>query len=195
MLVFWQLRGFLIAEPRLEIGRQQPTVGDKTRQLYREVLILMDRRLRCSVRVTFAIARNFAEPSTDANHLSIHHWRSRCIALRRVWRRGEAQEFRRPLRRRPFGGDGHDWIDDYDGGEIIRGRGGAVDDFRRARSLLVCSRRDPADDEIQVGCRSGSDLSPRSVDDLCVGHLVRVVAINGNENSLRHFGLESDEMV
>ena len=157
--------------------------------------ISLRRRLRCNVQVTFVIGRNFAEQSTDANPLSVRHWRSRRIVVRGFRRRREAEELRGPICRRAFGGDGHAWIDDYDGGEIIRGRGDAVDDFRRARSFLVCSRRGPADDEIQVGCRSGSDLSPRSVDDLRDRRLVRAVAITANESSLRHFGFESNEMV
>ena len=155
----------------------------------------MGRRLRCTMPVTFAIEINFVEQSADANPLSFRHWRSRRIAVRGFRRRREAQEFRGPLRRRAFGGDRHAWIDDYDGGEILRGDGGAVDDLRGRCSILVCSRHGPGDDEIQVGCRSGSDLSPRSVDDLRDRRLVRAVAITANASSLRHFGLESNEMV
>ena len=51
--VFWQLRGFLIAEPRLEIAGERLTVPDKRPRLYPEVLISPGRRLRCNVRVTF----------------------------------------------------------------------------------------------------------------------------------------------
>jgi hypothetical protein len=138
------------------------------------VLISLGRLLRCNVPVAFAAAPNFAGSSTDANPLSVHHWRSRRIAVLSVCRRGEAQELRGSFRRRSFGGNGHAWVDDIERGEIIRSDGSAVDGLRRHCSVLLCSR---CDLEIQIGRGSGGDLSHCGVDGLRGGSLVRAVAI------------------
>ena len=61
--------------------------------------------------------------------------------------------------------------------------------------FLYATARHSADDEIQVGCRSGGDLSAHRMDDLRDGRLVRVVAIIANASSFRRFGFKNDKVV